>query len=490
MDRASGILLHPTSLPTRFGIGDLGDAALAWIDMLKDSDQSFWQFLPLGPTDEHGSPYHCASSCAGNPLLISPARLLEAGLLTKSDIQGYPTLPIDRVDFAAVAREKDRLFRLAFSRFRAQDDLLAFCEKEQLWLDAHTLFCSIKLAQGGRPWTSWDAPLALCDPDALEEFGKQQSAELLYHAFLQYLFYQQWAAVRKHAVSQSVWLIGDLPIYVALDGVDTWAHSPLFEFDERRNPLRVAGVPPDYFCESGQLWGNPVYNWQTMEENGFAWWIARVKKSLEFADLIRLDHFRGFESFWAVPAGSATAKKGVWAPGPGMKLFSALAEAVGSLPFVAEDLGVITDEVLDLREAAGLPGMNVLQFAFDGNPDNPHLPYNIPVESVVYTGTHDNDTTAGWLDTLAGADRRRVDTYVGARNASTCDDLIRLAFASPAGLCIVPLQDVLGLGSSGRMNAPGRADGNWGWRCAAADFTKEKLLRVKAFAGIYGRGRR
>jgi 4-alpha-glucanotransferase len=287
-----------------------------------------------------------------------------------------------------------------------------------------------------------------------------------------------------------VWLIGDLPIYVALDGVDAWANSPLFEFDERRNPLRVAGVPPDYFCESGQLWGNPVYNWQTMEKDGFAWWIARVKKSLEFADLIRLDHFRGFESFWAVPAGSATAKKGVWAPGPGMKLFSAVAETVGSLPFIAEDLGVITDEVLDLREAAGLPGMKVLQFAFDGNPDNPHLPYNIPLDSVVYTGTHDNDTTTGWLDTLAGADRRRVDSYVGARNASNCDDLIRLAYASSAGLCVVPMQDILGLDSSARMNTPGRADGNWGWRCSAADFTKEKLLRVKEFSEIYGRSRR
>jgi 4-alpha-glucanotransferase len=490
MNRSCGILLHPTSFPSPFGIGDLGDAALEWISMLKDAEQSFWQFLPFGPCDEHGSPYHCDCAFAGNPLLISPQRLYQAGLLTKGELLTFPALPNDRVEFAQVAREKERLFRVAFGRFRDQDDLLAFCEEEQYWLDKYTLFCAIKRQQGGRPWSAWEMPLRMCLQDALDDFGRQFGQELLFHAFLQYEFLEQWTAVRQHAKSQGVWLIGDIPMYVALDSVDAWANPGLFEFDEGRLPLRVAGVPPDYYSKTGQLWGNPVYNWDSMGKEGYAWWIARVKKSLAFADLLRLDHFRGLESFWAVPAASTTAETGTWAAGPGMNLFSAIRQAVGSLPFIAEDLGVITDEVEQLRDEAGLPGMKVLQFAFDGNPENPHLPYNITVDSVVYTGTHDNNTTAGWLDTLAGTDRRRVDAYLGMQATAAAADLVRLAFSTTASLCIVPMQDVLGIGSRGRMNTPGRAEGNWQWRCAKADFTKEKLAAVKEFAGIYGRNRR
>ncbi len=490
MDRACGILLHPTSLPSPFGIGDLGDAALAWIDMLAESNQSFWQFLPLGPVGEFGSPYHCGCAFAGNPLLVSPQRLYQNGLLTKGELLSFPALSHDRVDFAAVTREKDRLFRTAFERFGNQDELLAFCEEEQSWLDTYTLFCAIKKQQGGRKWTEWDTRLKMCRKEALGAFGKELGGELLYNAFLQYSFFEQWDAVREHAARRGVWLIGDLPIYVALDGVDAWANSRLFEFDAQRNPLRVAGVPPDYFSETGQLWGNPIYNWEEMRKDGYAWWLARVKRSLEFADMVRLDHFRGFESFWAVPAASATAQGGEWVPGPGIALFEAIRESIGSLPFIAEDLGVITDEVIQLRDDAGLPGMKVLQFAFDGNPDNPHLPHNIGVDSVVYTGTHDNDTCAGWLDTMSGTDRRRVDAYIGSRAASSYDDLVRLAFATTASLCIIPMQDVLGAGSEARMNTPAKVEGNWQWRCPAASFSKETLAKVKELAGTYGRGRR
>jgi 4-alpha-glucanotransferase len=488
-DRACGILLHPTSLPSPFGIGDMGEAAFVWIDMLKGAGQSFWQFLPLGPCDEHGSPYHCVSSFAGNPLLVSPQKLLETGLLTTNEIVGLPPLAADNVDYARVVREKERLFRAAFARFKEQDDLLAFCEEQASWLDKYTFFCAIKRQQGGRPWSAWDRGLKMCDQDDLDAFGKSNADELLYHAFLQYVFFEQWDAVRDYAKENGVWLIGDIPMYVAFDSVDAWANGGLFEVDGGGRPLRVSGVPPDYYCATGQLWGNPLYKWDEMEKDGFAWWIARAKRSLEFADIVRLDHFRGFESFWAVPAGDTTAEHGTWAKGPGMALFSAVKEALGGLPFVAEDLGVITDEVIDLRNRAGLPGMKVLQFAFDGDPENSHLPYNISVDSVVYTGTHDNDTTAGWLATLSGGDRARVDAYVGTRTAATADDIIRLAYSTNAGLCIVPMQDVLGIGSAGRMNTPGRADGNWRWRCPGRDFVREKLARVKEFASVYGRGR-
>jgi 4-alpha-glucanotransferase len=488
-DRACGILLHPTSLPSPFGIGDLGDAAFAWIDMLAAAEQSFWQFLPLGPAGEHGSPYHSACSFAGNPLLVSPQKLFEAGLLTKTELSGFPNLSHDMVDFAGVAREKERLFRAAFGRFKKQNELLAFCETEQSWLDKYTFFCAAKRQQGGKPWSGWERNLMMGEPSALEAFGRAYPDELLYHAFLQYCFFEQWAAVRDYAKSNSVWLIGDVPIYVALDGVDAWANPDLFEFDGDRNPLRVSGVPPDYFSATGQLWGNPLYKWDVMRSDGYAWWVARVKRSLDFADLVRLDHFRGLESYWAVPSGSPTAENGEWVKGPGMDLFNAIRDAIGGLPFIAEDLGVITDEVIGLRNEAGLVGMRVLQFGFDGEPYNPHLPYNIPADSVVYTGTHDNDTTVGWLDTLAGADRRRVEEYLGARAAATAEDIIRLAYASNAGLCIIPFQDVLGLGSAARMNTPARAEGNWRWRCTGRDFVGGKLARVKEFAAVYGRGR-
>jgi 4-alpha-glucanotransferase len=487
MKRAAGILLHPTSLPSRFGIGDFGDEAFAWISMLKEAGHSHWQFCPLGPAGEGDSPYQCTCSFAGNPLLISPAKLMERGLLTKDELQRCPSFSQDLVEYAVVAAEKEKLFLKAFDRFTMSDEYTEFCEKEKYWLDDYSLFCVIKNESGGRPWHAWDTGLALRSRDALDAVRAGHCREMAYHSFLQFMFFVQWNAVKRHAKAEGVRLIGDIPIYVARDSSDAWASPPLFEFDAACNPLRVSGVPPDYYAESGQLWGNPLYRWDVMKKDGYAWWISRIRKGLEFADVIRLDHFRGFESFWAVEAGSITAVTGTWVKGPGIAFFRRLRDALGHLPFIAEDLGDITPAVEQLRIDAGLPGMKVLQFAFDGNPTNPHLPYAITPDSVVYTGTHDNDTTAGWLNTISGVQRRCIDSYLGSGKVSECEDLVRCAYATVADLCIIPLQDVLGLGSQHRMNTPGQAHGNWRWRCAPRFFTSDLLKMVSEYAKIYGR---
>lgn len=487
MKRAAGILMHPTSLPSRFGIGDLGEEAFTWISMLREAGQSYWQFFPLGPTGRFGSPYQCMCSFAGNPLLISPIKLAEQGLLTKEELLSYPYFPEEKVDFPGVAREKEKLFRISYQRFRESEGFDKFCRNQSYWLDDYTLFSALSYVNDGRVWTIWDTLFRLRNKNAIDSFRIQHRDDLRFHAFLQFVFHEQWAAIRAHAQKENIRLIGDIPIYVALDSSDAWASSELFEFDADANPLRVAGVPPDYYAETGQLWGNPVYRWNQMKKFDYKWWIRRIRKTLEFVDIIRLDHFRAFESFWAVPWGSKTAEHGEWGKGPGASFFNSIKEAIGSLPFIAEDLGVITDEVIDLRDRFGFPGTKVLQFAFDGNPNNPHLPYNIFPNSVVYTGTHDNDTTTGWLNTLSGVERRRVDAYISSGNTSSLEDLIRLAYSTTAELCIIPMQDVLGLDSRSRMNVPGKAEGNWNWRCRKEEFTIDKLFKVKEFADLYGR---
>jgi len=487
MKRAAGILLHPTSLPSPYGIGDFGGEALTWISMLKDAGQSYWQFCPLGPTGSGDSPYQCRCSFAGNPLLISPERLHEAGLLIKDDLDQFPSLPHDTVDFEAVAAEKQKLFQRAFERFRTTDEFEAFCENEKYWLDDYAMFCVLKEGFGNRPWNEWDPAFKLRSPKALDSTRAKHARELSFHFFLQFVFFTQWKALRRHAASVGVRLIGDIPIYVALDSSDVWASPSLFEFDVGLRPERVSGVPPDYYSATGQLWGNPLYRWDAMKRDGYRWWVSRLAKSLEFADVIRLDHFRGFESYWAVPAGSPTAEKGEWVKGPGIAFFRQLTAKLGGLPLIAEDLGDITPAVERLRTDAGLPGMKVLQFAFDGNPANPHLPYAVIPDSIVYTGTHDNDTAAGWLNTVSGVVRRRIDTYLGLGKTTECEDLVRCAYATAADLCVTPLQDVLGLDSSHRMNTPGQASGNWRWRCPPHLFSPQAFLKVKEFSEIYGR---
>ena len=487
MQRAAGVFLHPTSLPSPYDRCDLGEDALRWLNLLHEDDHTCWQVCPLSPTGFGDSPYQSLSSFAGNPLLISPARLADQGLLDTSDLRDYPRLPEARVDFGAVIQAKDRLFRIAHSRFGSDSGFRAFCRREGYWLDDYALFRVLKDLHGGKPWTAWKDEYRLRKRASLQQVAQEYGDEIRYHQFLQYIFREQWNRVRLHAQGLGIRILGDLPIYVSFDGADTWAWPELFEFDDQGRPLRVAGVPPDYFSKDGQLWGNPLYRWEAMRADGFAWWIRRIRQALEYLDLVRLDHFRGFESYWAVPADSPTAVHGEWVQGPGIALFEALKETLDPLPLVAEDLGVITDEVVALREAAGLPGMKVLQFAFDGHPDNPYLPYNVPADSVLYTGTHDNDTTVGWFTNAPEYDQAQVCEYLDCQGSHFWGPFLRMAYASPARLCIVPLQDILALGSEHRMNTPGRPEGNWQWRFRWDMIRADHFAMVKRFVATYGR---
>jgi len=488
MNRYSGLFLHPTSMPSRYGIGDLGDFSFTWIDMLSQMKQSFWQLCPLGPTGFGDSPYQCFSSFAGNPLLISPDSLEAEGLLTRTELENYPRLPDSAVDFAAVIVQKEKIFRKAYSRFTDTDEFIQFCENERYWLDDYALFRAIKDLMGGKPWYLWDAPLKMRDPAAIKEISAAERNMIRYQKFLQFCFYRQWTTLKSYANKNGVRIIGDIPYYTAYDSSDVWAAMELFELDESGKPLRVAGVPPDYFSENGQLWGNPLYRWDKMRKDGYSWWIKRIQKTLQLVDYIRLDHFRGFEAFWAIPFSSNTAKKGVWVKGPGIDFFNVIKHNLGKLPIIAEDLGDITQEVELLRQEAGLHGMKVLQFAFDGNPHNPYLPYNIFPDSVTYTGTHDNDTSLGWYNSLSSENRIFVHNFLGCNGATVFLQLfLRLAFGSPSRLCIIPFQDVLGLGTEHRMNTPGTGSGNWKWRFTVDQISKEKLQNIRELTNVFGR---
>jgi 4-alpha-glucanotransferase len=485
--RAAGVFLHPTSLPSPFGIGDLGDDAIGWLNLLKQYDHTYWQICPLSPTGYGDSPYQSLCSFAGNPLLISPARLCDEGLLAQSELDDYPRLPEDRVDFGAVIQAKDRLFRAAFGRFTETAEFRAFCARERDWLDDYVLFRVIKDRYRGLPWSAWEDRHKLRERESLRQIAASQGDDIRYHMFLQFLFYRQWEMLRAYARQCGIRIIGDIPCYVSYDSADAWVSPELFEFDGQCRPLRVAGVPPDYFSKDGQLWGNPLYRWDAMKSDGYAWWIARIQKTLQHLDLVRLDHFRAFESYWAVPADSPTAARGEWVQGPGIEFFEAIKRALGSLPLIAEDLGIITDEVVELRERAGLPGMKVLQFAFDGNPDNPYLPPNISADSVIYTGTHDNDTTVAWFTAAPEYDKRRICEYLNCQGAEFWGYFIRQAYAAPSRLSIIPLQDILALGSGHRMNTPGRPDGNWQWRFRWDMIREDHFAMIKHFAAVYGR---
>ncbi len=476
LPRASGILLHPTSLPSRFGIGDLGPAAHAFVDFLTETGQRWWQMLPLGPTGFGNSPYQSHSSYAGNALLISPEFLVEDGWLDPKDWDNYPKLPDDVVAFDAVTEAKERLFRRAFERFRPdQLGFETFRHDASHWLDDYALFMALKAAHDDAPWYDWPPELATRKPGAIARQRNKLGTTILYYQFIQYVFDRQWQRLREACKASEVSLIGDLPIFVAQDSADVWARPDLFQLDERGQPLVVAGVPPDYFSETGQLWGNPLYDWKVHANEKFAWWIARMKASTDRMDLVRLDHFRGFEAYWEVPAGSETAATGRWALGPGTAFLEALREGLGGLPLIAEDLGEITAEVEALRNRFELPGMKILHFAFSGDPgsDN-NLPHNFINHCIAYTGTHDNDTTIGWFTrsdaattqsrTQIEAERAFVCRYLGTCGAEIHWDLIRLAMASVADTVIIPLQDILGLDRTARMNVPGQAEGNWGWR--------------------------
>lgn len=508
--RSAGILLHVTSLPGPYGVGDLGPAAYRWVDALARAKQTWWQILPLGPPGAGNSPYQCYSAFAGNPLLISPDLLVKEGLIARPHRfrEGGP-FPDDRVNYDRVATFKDKLLSEAWQQYlnaaapHLHRPFAAFRKAQAHWLDDFSLFMALKEAQGG-VWTDWPADLVRRDPAALRAARRSLAHAIGRHQFTQFLFFRQLDALRAYAAEKGVKLIGDLPIFISADSSDVWADPHLFLLDKNHRPRVVAGVPPDYFSETGQRWGNPLYDWAAMERDGYAWWVARLRATLAQVDLVRVDHFRGFEAYWQIPASSPTARKGRWVKGPGRKLFDALGRELGGLPLIAEDLGVITPPVEALRDELGLPGMRVLQFAFGGGTDNPYLPHNYAPNAVAYTGTHDNDTTAGWYATLKPAERTRLHRYAPGLEGNRARDgskgrtgevngedaawaLIRLAWSSVADCAIAPLQDVLGLGGEARMNTPGLPTGNWEWRYAAGQLTRDVLDRLGELTETYGR---
>jgi len=480
--RRAGILLHPTSLPGRHGIGDAGPNAIRFLDWAASAGLSVWQVLPLGPTGVGNSPYSAFSNFARNPLLISPERLVEAGLLSPSVLEVVPGFPENRVDFAGTRAWRERLLRRAWDVARAgatpsareareAATAWASSEAQATWLPDWTLYAAIKERHEGSAWMGWAPSLAQREPAAMAEAEAALGVAREYHAFVQWLFAWQWGSVRAAARERGIAILGDIPIYPAMDSAEVWARRDLFQFGPDGLPESVAGVPPDYFSDTGQLWGNPLYRWDRHEADGFAWWTARVRAALGDCDLLRLDHFRGFAGYWAVPAGakSATAAAGGrWLPGPGMRLFTALRAALGGLPLVAEDLGDIDDGVRDLLRETGLPGMRVLQFGLL-DATSTHHPANHVANCVAYTGTHDNDTARGWFEALTAEERTRVLATVGGDGSDIAWAMIRCAMASPARLAVVPMQDVLGLGSAARMNTPSEPEGNWAWRMKRDD---------------------
>ena len=493
--RASGILLHPTSFPSRFGIGDLGQEAYRFIDFLYDSYQQWWQVLPLGPTGYGNSPYLAYSALAGNPLLISPDSLAEEGLLSEEDLSNLSQLPDERVDYDQVDQTKMPLLRKASSKFQEhssadrQAEFQHFCTSHAYWLDDYALFMAIKEDQNGASWHTWSEAIAKRQPEAVEEWSNRLQEPIFVHKFLQFEFFRQWKELKKYANERGIKIFGDIPIYVAHDSVDVWAHREIFCLDEETGESALmAGVPPDYFSETGQLWGNPVYNWEQLEKTDFKWWVQRFQGMLDYVDIMRIDHFRGFEAYWAVPQGETTAMNGKWVEAPGEVFFKLLGEKLGKLPIVAEDLGTITPEVEALRDHFEFPGMKVLQFAFDSDRDNPYLPYNYVPNSVVYTGTHDNNTTVGWHEGRTEEEQGRVTEYLGCVEPEGVHwSLIRLAMGTISNQAIFPLQDLLGLGSDAKMNTPSQAEGNWSWRYRSGDLTADLCDRLKHLTYLYGR---
>ena len=481
--RASGVLLHVTSLPSPHGVGDVGPAALEWVDRLHEAGQGWWQALPLGPTGYGDSPYQPQSSFAGNVLLISPDWLIEDGLLQPSDGESRP-FSAAAVDYDAVIPFKHRVLATAWENFRAggrpdlREHFAEFCAEHAQWLEDYALFRALKAKYDGRHYLEWPADLVEREPAALAQAGRYLTHQVDQIRFAQFLLFRQGERLKEHAHAKGVRLIGDLPFFVSPDSSDVWANPELFLLDAHHRPRFVAGVPPDYFSAEGQLWGNPVYDWDTLRGTGYRWCIERVRALQAHVDAIRLDHFRGFAAAWHVPAGAPTARSGQWAPGPGAALFSAVQRELGALPFIAEDLGLITPDVHALRDQLAIPGTRVLQFAFDGHADNPYLPDNYAPNTVVYTGTHDNPTTRGWYEDLPDGQRQEFRRYVerhGEAGGEAASALMRLAWSSVAALAMAPLQDLLNLGNEARMNVPGQATANWHWRCT------EDMLSASAF---------
>ena len=491
--RQAGVLLHPTSLPGPGGIGTLGQEAVNFITFIAKSGFSLWQILPLTPPASGNSPYSAYSAFAGNPLLIDLRQLVTEGDLSTSDTQ--QSFPAGQIDFGQLIPWKEELLRKAATSFFAAghtnrlEEFWQFCDTTY-WLHDYALFQALKQHFKFKPWHRWPADLAQRTPQALEKASQQLGTEIGAHKYQQWQFFRQWQRIKAAAAEHCITIIGDLPIFVAHDSADVWCNQHLFLLDSKGHPTEVAGVPPDYFSKTGQLWGNPLYNWPAMAGDGYAWWVSRLKAINQLCDLVRIDHFRGFEAAWHVPATARTAIKGTWKQGPGAAFFDAVRQQLGHLPFIAEDLGIITPEVEQLRDHFGLPGMKILQFAFDSDAANPYLPHNHTPASVVYTGTHDNDTTKAWFDSLPQKTIEQMYSYLGtAPTGSAVQDMIRTAYMSVARYAIIPMQDLLGLGTEARMNRPGEALGNWGWRYSTDQLNDEIAAQFLQLALRYGRSR-
>jgi len=491
--RSSGILLHPTSLSGSYGIGDIGPAAHAWLDFLKACGCGLWQILPLGPTGYGDSPYQCFSSFAGNPYLISPEALLNDNLLHPDDLFDRPSFPNNQVDFGQVIPWKLGVLDRSFIRYQhlhsanLKAEMEQFCEKQSAWLEDFALFMALKEMHGGRPWHTWEEPLRDRQPNALTQVRKNYDIGIQRQIYRQFIFFRQWSKLLNHAHANHVRIIGDIPIFVAHDSADVWSNPDLFHLDEAGKPTFVAGVPPDYFAPTGQLWGNPLYRWEVHTKSGYKWWVDRIKATLDIVDIIRIDHFRGFAGYWEVPGNAKTAEFGRWVPGPGKDFFQSILHSLGDLPFIAEDLGVITPDVEDMRDSFNLPGMRILQFGFDSTPQDPFLPHNFPENCVVYTGTHDNDTAQGWYQRVSEKDKAFYRSYLYRDGSDFNWDLIRSVWSSVAVFGLAPMQDLLNLGNEARMNYPGNPSGNWTWRMGIDDPNLKLAEKVKELNYLYSR---
>ncbi len=491
--RASGVILHPTSLPGPYGIGDIGPQAHRWLKFMSESGLGLWQVLPLGPTGYGDSPYQCFSAFAGNPYLVSPEALLDEGLLSPNDVQNQSGFYPRHIDYGEVIQWKLSILHKAFQHFLDHADsefkaeFEAFRRDQAYWLEDYALFMAIKESQGGKAWSEWPKPLRKREPMAIDQARKDLARSIQSHAFRQFLFFRQWSVLRDEATRLGIQIIGDIPIFVAHDSADVWANLNLFYMDEEGNPTVVAGVPPDYFSPTGQLWGNPLYRWDTHASTGYAWWLKRFQAVLKMVDIVRLDHFRGFAGYWEVPAGQTTAEHGRWVPGPGKNFLQVIKSGLGELPIIAEDLGIITPDVVELRDAFDLPGMKVLHFAFSGDPDDAFLPHNYPKNCVAYTGTHDNDTTTGWFSTRTVPEKEFCLKYSGGSEKNISWDLIRLIWSSVAVFALAPMQDFLSLGSKARMNFPGKPGGNWTWRMTEEDLSDDLCQRIKDLSFLFSR---
>ncbi len=491
--RASGIILHPTSLPGPDGIGDLGPEAYRWVNFLAEAGCGLWQVLPLGPTGYGDSPYQCFSAFAGNPYLVSPAMLLEDGLLARADLADRPQFPAEQVQYGDVIGWKLTVLSRAYQAFKSgkvppmAEEFEAFQVRHAHWLEDYSLFMAIKEANGGVSWDNWDASLRLRNSAALAAFANEHAAQIEQIRFSQFLFFRQWDALHAYANQKGIQIVGDIPIFIAFDSADAWAHKELFYFNIEGKAEAVAGVPPDYFSPTGQLWGNPLYRWSVHQQTGYAWWIQRMQASLSMVDVLRLDHFRGFAGYWEVPGGMPTAEIGRWVKGPGADFLRAVQEALGDLPIIAEDLGEITQDVFDLRDMFGLPGMKILQFAFLNDPRDPFLPHNYPQNCVAYTGTHDNDTSLGWYISAPERERDFIRRYLARSGEDIVWDMIRAVWGSTAVFALAPMQDFLVLGTEARMNYPGRASGNWSWRMLPDALDPALIERIREHNFLYNR---